>query len=32
MMAMVQLDGMSIEEAAQSWIDQNESIWQAWIP
>lgn len=32
MMAMVQLDGMSIEEAARTWVEQNEAVWQAWMP
>lgn len=32
MMAMVQLDGLSIEEAARTWIDQNENVWRAWLP
>jgi glycine betaine/proline transport system substrate-binding protein len=25
-------EGMSVEEAAQQWIDENESVWQAWLP
>lgn len=24
--------GASIEEAAQQWVDENESVWQAWLP
>lgn len=24
--------GMSIEEAAQAWIDDNESVWSTWMP
>lgn len=24
--------GMTVEEAAQQWIDENESVWQAWLP
>lgn len=24
--------GMSVAEAAQQWIDENESVWQAWLP
>jgi glycine betaine/proline transport system substrate-binding protein len=30
---LAQLDeGMSVEEAAQAWVDANESVWQAWLP
>jgi glycine betaine/proline transport system substrate-binding protein len=25
-------EGLSVEEAAQQWIDENESVWQAWLP
>jgi glycine betaine/proline transport system substrate-binding protein len=25
-------EGMSIDEAAQAWIDENEDVWRAWIP
>jgi len=31
MLAMLN-DGMSVEEAAQAWVDANESVWQAWLP
>ncbi len=24
--------GSSIDEAAQAWVDANESVWQAWLP
>ena len=24
--------GASVEEAAQAWVDANESVWQAWLP
>lgn len=24
--------GMSVEEAAQAWVDNNESVWRAWLP
>lgn len=24
--------GMSVEEAAQAWVDGNESVWRAWLP
>lgn len=32
MMAAVQLDDVSVEDAAQTWIDQNETTWRAWLP
>ncbi|MEM7124689.1 MAG: glycine betaine ABC transporter substrate-binding protein [Chloroflexota bacterium] len=25
-------DGMSVEEAAQAWVDANGDVWQAWLP
>jgi glycine betaine/proline transport system substrate-binding protein len=25
-------EGMSVDEAAQAWIDENEDVWRAWIP
>lgn len=25
-------NGASIEEAAQNWVDGNESVWKAWLP
>jgi glycine betaine/proline transport system substrate-binding protein len=25
-------EGLTVEEAAQQWIDENESVWQAWLP
>jgi glycine betaine/proline transport system substrate-binding protein len=25
-------EGLTVDEAAQQWIDNNESIWQAWLP
>lgn len=24
--------GMSVEEAAQAWIDENEDVWRTWLP
>ncbi len=24
--------GMSVEEAAQAWVDNNEGVWRAWLP
>lgn len=32
MIAAVELDGLSVEDAAQSWIDANAAVWQAWLP
>jgi glycine betaine/proline transport system substrate-binding protein len=32
MIAAVELDGKSVEEAAQTWVDANESVWSAWAP
>lgn len=31
MLAMLD-EGMSVEEAAQAWLDENESVWRAWLP
>ena len=25
-------EGMSIDEAAQAWVDANEDTWKAWLP
>ena len=25
-------DAMSREDAAKKWVDENEAVWQAWIP
>jgi glycine betaine/proline transport system substrate-binding protein len=32
MIAAVELDGVSVEEAARAWINANEAEWQAWLP
>ncbi len=32
MIAAVELDGKSPEEAARAWIEANEDKWQAWLP
>lgn len=32
MIAAVELDGMSVEDAARAWLDANEATWQAWLP
>lgn len=29
--AMVDVDGMSPEEAAEKWISDNEATWKAWV-
>jgi glycine betaine/proline transport system substrate-binding protein len=31
MIAAVDLEGLSFEEAAQAWVDENEDIWRAWL-
>lgn len=32
MLAVVQLEGKSVEEAARGWIAENEQVWKAWLP
>ena len=32
MIAAVELDGASVEDAAQAWIDANAAVWQSWLP
>jgi glycine betaine/proline transport system substrate-binding protein len=32
LIAQVDLEGKSGEEAARTWVEQNEHIWQTWIP
>lgn len=32
MMVQVQIDGKTADEAARSWINDNESVWKTWIP
>ncbi len=32
MIAAVELEGKSIEEAAREWLQANESTWRAWLP
>jgi glycine betaine/proline transport system substrate-binding protein len=32
MLARVQLDKISVEEAARAWVTENEQVWKAWIP
>jgi glycine betaine/proline transport system substrate-binding protein len=31
MIAAVELEGQSVEEAAQAWVDANEETWSAWL-
>jgi len=32
MIAAVEIDGQSVEDAAQAWVDANEDVWSAWLP
>ena len=32
MIAAIELDGKSAEEAARAWLDANENVWSAWLP
>ena len=32
MVAAVELDGKTVEEAAREWLAANEAIWQSWLP
>lgn len=32
MIAAVELEGKTVEEAAREWIEANEATWRAWIP
>lgn len=32
MLAMVEIEGLTVEEAARRWMEQNEITWEAWIP
>ena len=32
MIAAVELEGLSIEDAARAWVDENEAVWSAWLP
>ena len=31
MIAAVELDGLSFDEAAAAWVEENEDIWSAWL-
>ena len=32
MMALVEVQGKTVEEAARIWIEQNENVWSRWMP
>jgi glycine betaine/proline transport system substrate-binding protein len=32
MIAAVELDGKSAEEAARAWVAENEDVWKTWLP
>ncbi len=32
MIAAVEVDGKSVDEAAQEWVDANEATWSKWLP
>lgn len=32
MIAAVELDGMSVEDAARQWLDAHEDTWRSWLP
>ncbi len=32
MIAAVELDGKSVEDAARQWLDANEATWSTWLP
>jgi ABC-type proline/glycine betaine transport system substrate-binding protein len=32
MIADVELNGKTAEEAARAWIEKNEAVWKGWIP
>jgi glycine betaine/proline transport system substrate-binding protein len=32
MIAAVELEGQSVDEAARAWLDANEATWRAWLP
>jgi ABC-type proline/glycine betaine transport system substrate-binding protein len=31
MLAMLN-EGMTVEEAAQAWVDAHEDVWSSWLP
>jgi glycine betaine/proline transport system substrate-binding protein len=32
MIAAVELEGQTAEEAARAWLDANQETWQSWLP
>ena len=32
MIAAVEIEGQSVEDAAQAWVDANTDVWQGWLP
>lgn len=32
MIAAVELDGLTPEEAAEAWVEENEDVWKEWLP
>lgn len=32
LVAAVEVDGKSIDEAAREWVDANEAVWSTWLP
>lgn len=32
MIGAMEFDGLSVEEAARQWIENNQDVWQSWIP
>lgn len=32
MLGAIEVDGQSVEEATQAWVDGNEATWKAWLP
>lgn len=32
LVAAVEVDGKSIDEAARDWVDANEAVWSGWLP
>ena len=32
MLAAIENDGLSVDDAAAQWIEANESVWSAWLP